>query len=389
MVSLSTATIARLLRLAGVSYLGLVAGFSASAPRLSLQPRRALAHQLRGGASSATMADAASVLKQQRASWQQTMLRIKDPVKSVAFYRDVMGMTLIDKLEFPDMTFDLYFLTTLPEGETYPHTPGTDEAHKYLWTMKGATLELTHNYGTEKDESFKYHPGNGEKDGFGHVAFNTADVYAASAKLEEKGITFKKKPDEGRMKGLAFVYDPDGYWVELVRRDDTANIPNEFNLSQTMLRIKDPKKSIPFYERLGMTLCRESHFGDFSLYFLSCLPEGVTAPDPKGAEASTFVKTLFNPVLELTHNHGTETQDDFAHFNGNEADRKGFGHIGFLVDDVDATCGALEQLGATFKKKPMDGTMKGLAFAQDPDGYWIEIIKRGGYDQAATPYWKE
>ncbi|MGB1600719.1 MAG: lactoylglutathione lyase, partial [Promethearchaeia archaeon] len=39
--------------------------------------------------------------------------------------------------------------------------------------------------------------------------------------------------------------------------------------------------------------------------------------------------------------------------------------------------------------KPMDGTMKGLAFAQDPDGYWIEIIKRGGYDQAATPYWKE
>ena len=131
LVSLSTATIARILRLAGVSYLGLVAGFSASAPRLSLQPRRALAHQLRGGASSATMADAASVLKQQRASWQQTMLRIKDPVKSVAFYRDVMGMTLIDKLEFPDMTFDLYFLTTLPEGETYPHTPGPDEAHQF------------------------------------------------------------------------------------------------------------------------------------------------------------------------------------------------------------------------------------------------------------------
>ena len=61
-------------------------------------------------------------------------------VKSVEFYRDVMGMTLIDKLEFPDMTFDLYFLTTLPEGETYPYTPGSDEAHKYLWTMKGATL---------------------------------------------------------------------------------------------------------------------------------------------------------------------------------------------------------------------------------------------------------
>jgi hypothetical protein len=38
------------------------------------------------------------------------------------------------------------------------------------------------------------------------------DVYAVSDKLEKAGCSFKKKPDEGRMKGLAFVYDPDGYW---------------------------------------------------------------------------------------------------------------------------------------------------------------------------------
>ena len=118
----------------------------------------------------------------------------------MAFYRDVMGMTLIDKLEFPDMTFDLYFLTTLPEGETYPHTPGTAEAHKYLWSMPGATLELTHNYGTEKDDAFKYHPGNQEKDGFGHLAFACEDVYKCSEELEAAGVPFKKRPDEGRMK---------------------------------------------------------------------------------------------------------------------------------------------------------------------------------------------
>ncbi len=111
------------------------------------------------------------------------------------------------------------------------------------------------------------------------------------------------------------------------------------------------------------------------------------APDAKSEEAASFVKKLFNPVLELTHNHGTETQEDFAHFTGNEAERKGFGHIGFLVDDVDVTCKALEELGTGLKKKPLDGTMKGLAFALDPDGYWIEIIKRGGYDDKATPYY--
>ena len=39
---------------------------------------------------------------------------------------------------------------------------------------------------------------------------------------------------------------------------------------------------------------------------MSTLPEGVQGPDPKSSDARDFVKTLFNPVLELTHNHGIE-----------------------------------------------------------------------------------
>jgi lactoylglutathione lyase len=53
------------------------------------------------------------------------------------------------------------------------------------------------------------------------------------------------------------------------------------------------------------------------------------------------------------------------------------------------TCEALKGMGAEFVKEPMGGNMKGLAFAKDPDGYWIEVIKRGGYDDKATPYWLE
>ena len=64
-----------------------------------------------------------------RPTWQQSMLRIADPEKSLAFYRDLMGMTVIDKLDFPQYEFALYFLTTLPEGESYDLTPGTQEAH--------------------------------------------------------------------------------------------------------------------------------------------------------------------------------------------------------------------------------------------------------------------
>lgn len=59
----------------------------------------------------------------------------------------------------------------MPEGTKYDLTPGTKEAHDYLWTMDGVALELTHNYGTETDNDFKgYHVGNQEKDGFGHIA---------------------------------------------------------------------------------------------------------------------------------------------------------------------------------------------------------------------------
>uniref|UniRef100_A0A7S1VGR7 Lactoylglutathione lyase n=1 Tax=Grammatophora oceanica TaxID=210454 RepID=A0A7S1VGR7_9STRA len=297
------------------------------------------------------------------------MIRIKDPAKSLKFYSD-LGFTLIDKFDFPQWKFCIYFMASLPKGEVYTLTPGTQAAHDYTWTMEGVALELTHNYGTEDDTDFSYHTGNAERDGFGHIACNVDDVYATCEKLESAGCSFKKKPDEGRMKGLAFVYDPDGYWVEIVKRGDDANIPEEYNFSQTMLRVKDPKKSLAFYKSLGMKILTEKHFDDFSLYFLG----SSVVPD------DAIPNNMFQPCLELTHNHGTETQEDFKHYNGNEDGRQGFGHIGFLTDDVYETCDFLRPMGYGFRKEPDGGSMKGLAFAYDPDGYSIEIIKRGGID---------
>lgn len=34
-------------------------------------------------------------------------------------------------------------------------------------------------------------------------------------RFEELNVDFVKKPDDGRMRGLAFVKDPDGYWIEI------------------------------------------------------------------------------------------------------------------------------------------------------------------------------
>ena len=87
-----------------------------------------------------------------------------------------MGFTLIDKLDFPQYKFTVYFLTTLPQHNDgtlispYTLTPGTQEAHDYLLSSDRVFLELTHNHGTELDPEQRYHVGNQERDGFGHIA---------------------------------------------------------------------------------------------------------------------------------------------------------------------------------------------------------------------------
>lgn len=141
----------------------------------------------------------------------QTMLRVKDPEKSVAFYRDVLGMTLLDRYDFPDMKFSLYFMA-YPDG---PIPQDRAERVKFVFEHK-ATLELTHNWGTETDEDFAYHNGNSDPRGFGHIGVSVPDVDAACARFEEQGVEFVKRPNDGSMKGLAFIKDPDGYWIEIV-----------------------------------------------------------------------------------------------------------------------------------------------------------------------------
>lgn len=65
------------------------------------------------------------------------------------------------------------------------------------------------------------------------------------------------------MKGLAFAYDPDGYYIELVPRDKRAHHPERYNLGQTMLRVKDIEKTLDFYTGrggLGMTKVSRTTF---------------------------------------------------------------------------------------------------------------------------------
>ncbi len=144
----------------------------------------------------------------------QTMLRVRDPEIAVNFYRDVLGMTLLDRYDFEAMKFTLYFMGYLGADETIPEDAGA----RAQWVFeRPALVELTHNWGTESDAEFKgYHDGNAQPQGFGHIGISVPDVYVACERFEQLGIEFVKRPDDGKMKGLAFIKDPDGYWIEIL-----------------------------------------------------------------------------------------------------------------------------------------------------------------------------
>ena len=138
-----------------------------------------------------------------------TMLRIKDPARSLDFYQRILGMRLIDRRDFDEAKFSLFFLE--PRG----HGADPDASPR---AARPGILELTHNWGTESDDS-QMHSGNEEPRGFGHICISVPDIEAACARFEAEGVKFRKRLDEGRMRGLAFILDPDGYWIEIIQYD--------------------------------------------------------------------------------------------------------------------------------------------------------------------------
>lgn len=124
-----------------------------------------------------------------------TMIRVVDLERSVAFYRDALGMRELRREDYPDGQFTLVFLGYGDEADN-------------------SAIELTHNYG-----GTNYTHGSG----FGHVAVAVADIHAACERLSEMGVTIIRrpgpmmhKPTNGKRDFIAFIEDPDGYRIELI-----------------------------------------------------------------------------------------------------------------------------------------------------------------------------
>ncbi|MFY9478537.1 MAG: lactoylglutathione lyase [Aquabacterium sp.] len=124
-----------------------------------------------------------------------TMLRVGNLQRSIDFYTQALGMTLLRTVDRPEQQYTLAYLGYGPNPEH-------------------AELEFTYNYGTEK-----YELGNA----YGHIALGMDDIAAACDKVRALtttlGGSISREP--GPVKGgntiIAFVTDPDGYKVELIQ----------------------------------------------------------------------------------------------------------------------------------------------------------------------------
>ncbi|KAG6538680.1 hypothetical protein ZIOFF_003808 [Zingiber officinale] len=141
---------------------------------------------------------------------QQTMFRVKDPKVSLDFYSRVLGMSLLKRLDFPDMKFSLYFL-----GYENTASAPSDPTERTVWTFgQKATLELTQPQICLQQMLDPLNLNVCSKLA-GHIGITVDDTYKACERFERLGVEFVKRPDDGKMKGIAFIKDPDGYWIEI------------------------------------------------------------------------------------------------------------------------------------------------------------------------------
>ena len=167
----------------------------------------------------------------QQYTFGHTMMRIKDPARSLDFYTRVLGMTLLRRFDFPEIKFTLYFLGMVSDKEARAVPGDRNKRATYVFSQR-AMLELTHNWSTEDDPNFTYHNGNQEPKGFGHLGFTVPDVYKTCERLEKLGLEFVKKVDAGKMQGIAFIKDPDGYWIEILQADMAEKRGKDWGLQQ-------------------------------------------------------------------------------------------------------------------------------------------------------------
>lgn len=118
-----------------------------------------------------------------------TMVRVNNVEESMKFYCEGLGLKESHRHENEGGKYTLIFL----------EDPGGSDAK----------LELTYNWGDPEDF--------GDERNWGHLAYETDDIYALCSHLQGMGYTINRPPRDGHM---AFVRSPDRISIELIQNND-------------------------------------------------------------------------------------------------------------------------------------------------------------------------
>ncbi|OYR19855.1 VOC family protein [Brucella thiophenivorans] len=122
----------------------------------------------------------------------------------------------------------------------------------------------------------------------------------------------------------------------------------------TMIRVLDEERSVSFYDQaFGLKIAERIDFETFTLVYL------------RSVEADFEVELTVNKDRSEPYNLGD-----------------GYGHLAVVVDDLDAEHARFTTLGLKVGKlvdfKNDSVRIAYFFFVEDPDGYKIEVIQRGG-----------
>lgn len=140
-----------------------------------------------------------------------------DIERSLAFYRDLLGLTVTDRDELHD-----------PELALVTGVPGAKARYAELDLGDGRVMELLEylSPGAPLSQSVN-------SPGSGHLAFTVDDIDAFHARFVQAGVTVRSTPvtirEPGPWFGVRVIYsvDPDGVTIELVERPPARTDPSE------------------------------------------------------------------------------------------------------------------------------------------------------------------
>jgi lactoylglutathione lyase len=124
-----------------------------------------------------------------------------------------------------------------------------------------------------------------------------------------------------------------------------------------MIRVLDEQRSVDFYAKaFGMKVSRRLDKETFTLVYL------------RGDETDQEIELTINKGHDAAYTHGD-----------------GYGHVAFVVDDLEAEHARFEAEGLNPQKlvefREGDELIAKFFFVTDPDGYKIEVLQRHGHYQ--------